>query len=98
MPKRVPTFRPRHLPIYERERWRRADKAFYKSPRWRAVRAAKLRLNPLCEECEAKGLTVAAMHVHHILERKARPDLAFEITNLQSLCPPCHGEKRGHDG
>ena len=31
-------------------------KAFYNSKKWRSLRNYKIQLNPICEECERKGL------------------------------------------
>lgn len=97
MPSRIPTHRPSHLPTaeqqrsaYERGKPRREDIAWYQSSRWRRVRALKLREQPLCEECLKQDRYVAANQVHHLEERKDRPELAYEPTNLQCLCVSCH--------
>jgi 5-methylcytosine-specific restriction protein A len=99
MPHRILTHRPAGLPdarrAYERQRPRQADKDWYKSPAWRAVRAQKLAIDPLCEDCLKADRTTAAEHVHHVIERKVRPDLALDISNLESLCKRCHNAKRG---
>lgn len=96
MPHKITTFRPVHQTpaAYESAAQRRADKAFYCSAAWRRVRAAVLREQPLCVLCLKEGRTTAASHVDHILERKVRPDLAFDMDNLQALCQPCHQRKR----
>jgi 5-methylcytosine-specific restriction protein A len=75
---------------YERTPERQADKDFYSSRAWRITRDYKLRLNPLCEEPECREV---ATHVHHLEPRKKRPDLAFEVDNLQALCQPCHNRQ-----
>lgn len=74
------------------------DNRFYASARWRKLRAYKLSLNPLCEKCQRAGRVTQALHVHHVEERKDRPDLAYELSNLESLCVPCHGTMRGKHG
>lgn len=87
MPRKIPTHQP--IPTqrrYEQRPERQADARFYASMRWREVRAAKLRANPLCE-C---GCEWPAQEVHHKLDRKLRPDLAFALDNLQSLTKACH--------
>jgi len=66
---------------------------FYASRRWRRLRALFLRANPLCVACQALGRSVVAVHVDHIKPRRERPDLEFDETNLQSLCPSCHSRK-----
>lgn len=62
------------------------------SQRWKDCRLVKLRTSPLCENpCRLHddGL-VAAQQVHHIIELVAAPHLAFDISNLQSVCTECH--------
>jgi 5-methylcytosine-specific restriction protein A len=99
MPKRVPTFRsgPSKQAVtrmYERARPRQADKNFYSSKPWLAIRREKLSIDPLCEVCLKDVRYVPATDVHHKLERKDRPDLALDLDNLESLCKACHGAKR----
>jgi 5-methylcytosine-specific restriction endonuclease McrA len=78
---------------YETTDTRKADKSFYKSPEWRAVRLAVLIAALFaCADCGGK-----ADHVHHIIERKHRPDLALEPSNLQAVCRECHNSKRRKD-
>lgn len=62
----------------------------YKDPRWAVVRlAAKRRDGWKCVQCGSKH----RLEVDHILPVRDRLDLAFEITNLQTLCGSCHGRK-----
>ena len=57
---------------------------------------AKLRANPLCEECMKQGIVTSARCVHHIIpiETARTKDemkrLAFDINNLRALCFACH--------
>lgn len=60
---------------------------------WEKVRLQKLRLNPLCEDCEERGDIAPATEVHHIEKVRDRPDLRLALGNLRSLCRACH-EKR----
>ncbi|MHC4579790.1 MAG: HNH endonuclease signature motif containing protein [Planctomycetota bacterium] len=60
------------------------------SARWRKLRAFKLARDPLCEDCAAHGVTRAATQVHHVEGLAQRPDLAFVLENLRSLCTTCH--------
>lgn len=98
MPLKIPIHRPAWVrppgPLYERMPSRREDKAFYSGGKWRKLRAAFLGRHPLCAECQAAGRPVPAVDVHHRLERKDRPDLAYEWSNLQALCKPCHNGQR----
>lgn len=102
MPSRVPTFRPvgyqspaDRARQYDSRHARREDIKWYQSPEWRALRISYLRANPLCERCEANARTTPASHVHHKIERKARPDLSLSWFNLESLCLPCHSSHHG---
>lgn len=97
MPGKIRYHRPAHLPSasasYERAPSRQADKHFYSSKPWLLLRAWKLRLFPCCEDCEREGRVELAAHVHHKEPRKARPDLALDPSNLESLCVACHNAK-----
>lgn len=68
----------------------RAGAAIYRDPRWAAVRLqAKRRDNWMCVQCGSRY----RLEVDHIEPVRLRPDLAFELANLQTLCGPCHGRK-----
>lgn len=68
----------------------RYSAAVIRSPRWKALRlAAKRRDGWRCVECKAAG----RLEVDHIKPVRSHPQLAFELSNLQSLCPSCHGRK-----
>ncbi len=83
----------------EYDRRRRADPRLMRaarirsSRRWRQVRAQKLRQSPLCEQHAKRGEVVVATQVDHIRGLLTRPDLAFVMSNLQSLCTSCHAAK-----
>jgi hypothetical protein len=63
---------------------------FYASAAWRAVRQLALKRDRwMCVQCSAKVHTKGSMIVDHIIERKARPDLALTLTNLRTLCRKC---------
>lgn len=68
------------------------------SVRWKRLRTEKLRAKPLCEACEANGLSVLATDVHHVTPVESVPhqfgmeQLMFNLSNLQSLCHACHSE------
>lgn len=74
---------------------RKADKRFYASKRWRTLREAFLSENPLCvcDECKASGRDELADDVDHIIDRKVRPDLAYEWSNLQAMKHAHHSKK-----
>ena len=83
------------------------DKAdIYNSREWKELRIAKLRANPLCEQCIKDGDAVgisggyirSATCVHHIvpIETAKTKDemrrLAFDEHNLMALCQSCHAK------
>ena len=72
---------------------RLADQRFYNGTRWRKVREVQLGRYPLCEQCRRQGRTVVAKHVHHIVPRKKMQELAYVLSNLESLCKPCHSKE-----
>jgi 5-methylcytosine-specific restriction protein A len=67
------------------------------SARWRRVRLLVLKRDPLCVDPfgthALDGIDVLTTEVDHIVQLTARPDLAFEMTNLQGLCSTCHNRK-----
>lgn len=68
------------------------------SVRWRQLRSKKLQANPVCEVCEANGLSTLATEIHHVIPVESvahelgMRQLMFGYTNLQSLCHSCHVE------
>ena len=75
---------------------------FYWSKAWRKLRAWKLGLEPLCEECKRNNKLTKADMVDHIKPiNKIEPyDLQngmfphpLSKSNLQSLCNSCHAKK-----
>ena len=63
----------------------------YKSKRWKKKRACILRRDGyMCRECRKYGRQVAAVTVHHIKHVDEYPELAFEDSNLISVCQACH--------
>jgi 5-methylcytosine-specific restriction protein A len=68
----------------------RFSAAVIRSARWKVVRlAAKRRDGFKCVKCKAVG----RLEVDHIKRVKDHPELAFELSNLQTLCKPCHSAK-----
>ena len=57
----------------------------YNSPKWRTLRAEKLRQCPQCEKCGDK-----ATEVHHVLPHNGNWDLFLDTDNLMSICHACH--------
>ena len=93
MPMKPPTFGTLAKKHYESDADRRADRAFYARTRWRKLRRMILNGSPLCMCCAERDETTEATDVDHIIDRKQRPDLAYDMDNLQTLCKRCHGIK-----
>jgi 5-methylcytosine-specific restriction endonuclease McrA len=67
----------------------RAGWHVYRSRRWVALRLqAKRRDGFRCTSCGTRG----RLEVHHVNAVRDRPDLAFDLSNLTTLCPRCHVE------
>jgi len=65
-----------------------------RSRQWKALRLIALRRDGfLCVECRAPG----RLEVDHIKPVRTAPELAFELSNLQSLCARCHGAKTARE-
>ena len=72
---------------------------FYLTPRWQRKRAAILRRDKyLCQECKRYGRMRDAKTVHHIKHLEDAPELAFEDSNLISLCYSCHNKMHPEKG
>lgn len=59
---------------------------------WQAVRAMKLRQDPLCEirtHCDG----ALATEVDHIVPIREAPELRLDMANLQSACKACNVAK-----
>ncbi len=61
--------------------------------KWRTARKAFLKRNPLCFECQGKGILKAAAVVDHIIPHKGDPGLFWDESNWQALCKTCHDRK-----
>lgn len=53
--------------------------------RWTNLRAKWIRSYPSCAICGQPG-----EEVHHIIPRSVRPDLMYDLDNLQTVCKDCH--------
>ena len=68
----------------------RAGEKIYRTSRWKALRWQVLqRDNFRCVVCKARS----PLEVDHIKAIRVAPELAYEITNLQTLCRRCHSRK-----
>ncbi len=79
---------------------RNENRKFYMRAKWRKVRHQVLvRDHFECLHCKKEGkLTInqqQSLEVDHILELSERPDLAYDLNNLQTLCKYHHNKKHG---
>lgn len=73
-----------------RDAYHRPSRAVNSSPRWKSLRLQALRRDGWkCVQCGARH----RLEVDHILPVRDRPDLGFELGNLQVLCGRCHARK-----
>jgi len=73
-----------------------SNRAIYNSRRWRKLRATILSKYSICKMCEAKNRYTTANVVDHIKPIN-KGGFAWEISNLQALCTPCHNSKSARD-
>lgn len=74
-----------------------SQSGFYNSKEWIKLRDKRRTENPLCVECERKGMIRIMKVVDHIIAVEERPDLALEYSNTQSLCDFHHILKTNAD-
>ena len=78
------------------ERQRKDKAEIYNSREWKELRARKLTVDPLCEECKRQGYITSAHAVHHrhpIEDSSSKEEMrrwAFDWNNLVSVCDACH--------
>lgn len=78
---------------YDDRRGTAAERGY--DARWRKVRELKLATNPLCEECERQGYVMPGELIDHIVAK--RNGGTDDLSNLQTLCRPCHAKKTAED-
>ena len=70
---------------------------FYQRSAWKKIRAAQLRIEPLCRACREQGKLIEAGIVDHIIPISDGGE-ALDLSNLQSLCKPHHDAKTRREG
>lgn len=61
-----------------------------RGPRWKALRVQALQRDGWkCVQCGEK----VGLEIDHIQPVRDRPDLAYDLDNLQTLCGRCHAKK-----
>ncbi len=81
-----------------------ASADFLRTPHWKRARYDALLANDgRCELCARSKHQLGPgryLNVDHVEPRRARPDLALDVGNLQVLCPDCNagkGNRRRND-
>jgi 5-methylcytosine-specific restriction enzyme A len=64
----------------------RMKNPLYYTTTWQTVRQQKLMLTPVCEICRRAPGRI----VHHVQPARENPELALELSNLQTVCFRCH--------
>ena len=73
-----------------RSRFAAYSRPVTRSRRWQGLRLEALRRDDFaCVRCGARG----RLEVDHREPVRTRPDLAFDLLNLQTLCGHCHASK-----
>ena len=71
---------------------------FYSSKQWRSLRNYYMQRNPLCEKCKRRSnKVVSGQVVDHIISIN-NGGHKTDLSNLQTLCTPCHKSKSGKEG
>jgi 5-methylcytosine-specific restriction enzyme A len=82
---------PAHAVAAEHARPNYAIRRWYRTPRWKALRALVLREQ--CYACADCGQILVALEVDHIAKHEGSPWRFWDRTNLQALCRTCHQRK-----
>ena len=79
--------------IQARDRSGEAGRGFYFTTRWKRLRAAVLRAEPLCRHCAAVDRPEPATDVDHVVRHGGDVRKFWDPHNLQPLCARCHARK-----
>ncbi len=97
MPSSVPNHMPAWAPTrqervrdYARVREYDQQQAFYRTAAWLKLRVLQLNTHPYCDNHLSNGEHVPATVVHHHEPIRTHPHRALDMSNLRSLCKPCH--------
>ena len=80
-----------HAVAAEQARPNYALRRWYRTPRWKALRA-KILVDQAyrCADCQQ---VVLALEVDHVIRHQGNPALFWNRANLQALCRSCHQRK-----
>jgi len=72
------------------KKYARHSRRITRGPRWKALRMQALERDGwACVQCGARR----RLEIDHMEPVRHRPDLAYSLSNLQTLCGRCHARK-----
>lgn len=85
----------RHMVVSENDSKTRKDftNASGYGYKWRKESKAYLKANPLCADCEARGVIKLSQEVHHIQAHRGNMDLFWSRSNWSAVCSSCHSSR-----
>ena len=97
MPK-LPENKRRHwMPKKPKQARLNPNSNFYHSKQWRSLSSYYIQRHPLCEACNRRNKVTAGQVVDHIIRINSGGHKT-DLSNLQTLCHPCHNSKSGKEG
>lgn len=79
---------------WDNDRYRGTSASRGYDSEWKRVRVLALKRDKyLCQHCLAAGFVTPAKDVDHIVPLNIAPERRLDLSNLQSLCRPCHRAK-----
>ena len=82
-------------PRISKHDYHRPWKHLYNTTRWRKLRDAILRRDPICTDgvvCEKRAASTVA---DHKIDHRGNLQLFYDPNNLRGVCKPCHDTKTG---
>ena len=77
----------------ERDRRNVDVRRWYRTTRWRQLRARKFAAQPLCVDCLAEGVYELWTDLDHIEPHRGDPVLFWAEWNVEGRCHRCHSAK-----
>lgn len=77
----------------EQDRANVVVRRWYRTARWRGLRAQVISEEPLCRTCKKEQRIAATTDVDHVVPHRGDYRLFWDRSNLQGLCHTCHSRK-----
>ncbi|MBS0984323.1 HNH endonuclease signature motif containing protein [Gluconobacter cerinus] len=95
--KKIPVWKPKKLLVQKKLKIETKQRSVNKKQydyKWREVSKTFRKNNPFCCDCLKSGeYNSKNLHVDHIIPLVEKPELKYEVSNLQSLCRKHHSMK-----